>query len=250
MREIVLIPTYRRPEMLFYCLSLIRAIEPEIAVAVFPDRGTYHDKEFQDVMASFDSDVTHALLIPDHDYYGNSFNTMEAFRWAYNSGFDRIYYVEDDVMVHEDFFKWHREVHEEESDLFASMGWIFNRYAPITKDLLFQPWYYSVGTCFTREKLKLIVDHASPRYYKDMPGYIEKAFAGSSLNAGGQNIQHYEQDGLIQRVMDRDRTQVVSRGMATCTHLGFAGYNRGGYNSYEEFFHAEDSPSPPEHALW
>lgn len=229
MKEIVLVPTYKRPEMLFYCLSLIRAIEPRIPIAVFPDRGTYNDKEFTEVMDSFDPEVTLACVVPEHDYYGNTMNTMEAFRWAYNCGCERIFYVEDDVMVHWDFFKWHREIHEECEglEIFASMGWIFNRYAPITTDVLFQPWYYSVGTCFTREKLKLIVDHATPRYYKDMPGYIEKAFSGSSLNTVHQDIQHFEQDGLIQRVMDRDRSQVVCRGMASCTHLGTFGYNKG-----------------------
>jgi len=222
--------------MLFYCLSLIRAIEPRIPVAVFPDRGTYNDKEFKDVMDCFDPDRTVPILVPDHDYYGNTFNTMEAFRWAYGH-WDRVYYVEDDVMVHADFFKWHREIHEdcEGQNIFASMGWIFNRYAPITLDVLFQPWYYSVGTCFTREKLKLVVDHATPRYYKDMPGYIQKEFSSSALNTVHQNIQHYEQDGLIQRVMDRDRSQVVCRGMASCTHLGTFGYNKG-WEQRENFF--------------
>jgi hypothetical protein len=235
-KEIVLVPTYKRPEMLFYCLTMLRAYGGnDLTIAVFPDRGTYNDKEFQDVMSSFDERNTHALFVPDHDYYGNSFNTMEAFRFAYNADCDLTYYVEDDVMVHWDFFHWHRAVQEEESDIFASMGWIFNHYAPITMDLLFQPWYYSVGTCFSREKLKLIVDHATPRYYKDMPGYIEKTFAGSVLNTGGQNIQHYEQDGLIQRVMDRDHTQVVCRGIASCTHLGTFGYNKG-WEQRDSFF--------------
>lgn len=235
MREIVLVPTYRRPEMLFYCLTMIRAADSEIPVAVFPDRGTSTDREFVQVMESFDPETTVAKLVPDHDFYGNTYNTMEAFRWAYNSGFERIYYVEDDVMVHWDFFKWHREMHEEFDDIFASMGWIFNRYAPINMDLLFQPWYYSVGTCFTREKLKLIVEHASPRYYKDMPGYVAKVFADSPLNKSYEDTHHYEQDGLIQRILYRDKSQVVCRGMATCTHLGFAGYNKG-WEQRDNFF--------------
>ena len=233
--EVILVPTYRRPEHLFLCLSYINAFAPEIPVCVFPDRGTYDDPEFKMVMESFDPARFAAMYVADHDYHGNSYNTMEAFRWAYSAqNFDLIYLVEDDVMVHPDFFKWHREVHEDKPDIFGSMAWVFNRYAPITEDRLFQPWYYSIGTCFKREKLGLIARHATPRYYADMQGYIEKTFKGSALNFP-HSIQHYEQDGLIQRILDVDQSQTVSCGIAKCTHAGLFGYNRG-WNTRSEFF--------------
>lgn len=232
--EIVLIPTYKRPEMLFYCMSLIKAFEPDMPIAVFPDRGTVDDKELQDVMRSFDPSSTAALVVPDHDYYGNTYNVMEAFRWAYNQRFERIYYIEDDVMVHPDFFAWHRKMHEDWDDIFCSMGWVFNQHAPITNDEQFQPWYYAIGTCFTKKKLRLIVDHATPRYYDAMPEYIEKTFKNSILNSPIK-ISHYEQDGLIQRVMDIDKSQSVANGIARCTHLGVFGYNRG-WEKRDDFF--------------
>lgn len=237
-REVVLIPTYKRPEMLFYCISLIRAFEPEIPIVVFPDRGSFEDEDLKNVIASFDSRVI-AQFVPEHDYYGNTFNVMEAFRWAYNGQFQRIYYIEDDVMIHPDFFEWHRTVHDDWDDIFATMGWVFNHHAPITEDLMFQPWYYSIGTCFTREKLGLIAKHASPRYYDDMPNYVDKAFKGSILNAPF-NISHFEQDGLIQRVLDLDKSQTVACGIAKCTHLGVYGYNRGWEKRDDFFADAED----------
>lgn len=234
MNEVIVIPTYRRPEMLFYCLSLIKAIEPNIPVAVFPDRGTANEKELTDVLECFDPETTRAMWVPEHDYYGNTFNVMEALRWAYNSGIALTYYIEDDVMIHGDFFKWHREMHEEHDDIFAAMGWVFNHYAPITTDTMFQPWYYAIGTSFTRRKLGLIVQHATPRYYEDMPKYVEKVFNKSILNSP-VNITHYEQDGLIQRVLDVDRSQTVTSGMGRCSHLGVFGYNRG-WDKREDFF--------------
>jgi hypothetical protein len=237
--EVVLVPTYKRPELLFYCLSMIRTFEPEIEIVVFPDRGTYYDKDFRAVMETFENGNTFAYYVPDHKYHGNSYNTMEAFRWAFNTFAQYTYLIEDDVIVHPDFFKWHREVHEELPNIFGSMAWIFNRFAPITEDWMFQPWYYSVGTCFKRSKLELIVKHATPLYYNDMMGYIEQTFIDSPLNSP-HNIHHYEQDGLIQRILDADRSQTVSCGIAKCTHLGFAGYNRGGYNRYQEFFECDD----------
>lgn len=236
MREVTIIPTFKRPEMLFYCMSLIRAADPKMPIVVFPDRGTASDKELQGVIDSFDPDITVAMFVPEHDYYGNSYNVMEALRWAYNSNCPTIYYIEDDVMVHPDFFAWHREIHEDcfDQNLFASMGWVFNQHAPISNDVQFQPWYYAIGTCFKRDKLGLIVQHATPRYYDAMPEYIEKTFHGSALNSP-INISHYEQDGLIQRVMDVDKSQTVACGIAKCTHLGMFGYNQG-WEKREDFF--------------
>jgi hypothetical protein len=114
------------------------------------------------------------------------------------------------------------------------MGWVFNHFAPINEDVLMQPWYYSVGTCFSVEKLELIVKHANPFYYRDMPGYIEKAFPKSILNTAA-SISHYEQDGLIQRVMELDRSQTITSGMGRCTHLGPFGYNKG-WEKRADFF--------------
>jgi hypothetical protein len=225
--EVVLVPTYKRPEMLFHCLALIRAFEPQIPISVFPDRGTLDDPELRDPIEAFSDNVQWNWVAP-HDYPGNTMNVMEAYRWAYNETFDLTYLIEDDVMIHPDFFKWHREQHDDEDshEIFASMAWIFNRHAPIVEMDMRQAWYYSIGTCFARDKLRLIVEHATSNYYGDMTGYLAKHFKTSPLN-DPLNIQHFEQDGLIQRIIDQEKSQTVSPGIAKCTHLGFYGYNRG-----------------------
>jgi hypothetical protein len=233
--EAVLVPTYRRPELLFCCLKRIRPIEPEIPIHVIPDRGSALTDEQTLKVAHHFGALIH--IVPDHEYYGNSYNTMEGFRALFNQGYTKVYYVEDDVMVHPDFFAWHRRMHEEFPDIFASIGWVFNRYAPIMEGELFAPWYYSVGSCFSRDKLFLVVQHASPKYYGDMAGYIKKKFPESTINFP-HAIAHYEQDGLIQRILDRDRSQAVTYGIAKCSHIGFGGYNRG-WNPYEDFFQGE-----------
>jgi len=231
MREAVLVPTYLRPELLFCCLKRIRAIEPDIEIHIFPDRGTFHDPIIRETASCFGA---HAHFVPDHDWHGNTANTMDAYLWAYNAGYDRTFYVEDDVMVHPDFFAWHRAQHEMFPKIFASMAWIFNRHAPIADDVLFQPWYYSIGTCFARRKLELIVQHSSSRYYSDMQKYIDNTFKGNMLNSL-VCVTHYEQDGLIQRVLDADKSQTVSPGIAKCDHIGWAGYNRG-WDTYQKLF--------------
>lgn len=232
MNEVVVVPTYNRPEFLYCCLSRIRKVEPSIPVLVFPDRGTWKNRLLLEICHALKARV---VQVPEHDYYGNSYNALEALRFAYNAGADLTYYVEDDVMIHDDFFSWHRRVHEDYDDIFGAMAWIFNRYAPIEDADMFQPWYYAIGTSFTRKKLLKIVEHATPLYYADMQGYILKHFSGSALNASF-GIAHYEQDGIIQRVLIDDNTQVVSPGIARCSHIGLLGYNQGWEKQYDFYF--------------
>lgn len=231
--EVIIVPTYKRPEFLFCCVKRLREYSGT-PIVVFPDRGSGKDEGLAKVEQKFRGHGFSIQFVAEHDYHGNSANALEAMRWAYNAHYDLVYYVEDDVMVHEDFFKWHRRMHQDWDDIFASMAWVFNRHAPLEDELLFQPWYYAIGTCFTRKKLETIIQHATPLYYADMQGYIEKRFRSSLLNTPF-GIEHYEQDGLIQRIMDLDRSQTVSPGVAKCTHAGLIGYNRGWTHS-DEFF--------------
>lgn len=216
MREVVIVPTLGRPELLYCCLKRLRGYDGDIPIVVFPDRGTRDD--VQEICEEFEA---RALYVPPHDFYGNSANNMNAYLWAYNEGFDRVYMVESDVLVHRDFFTWHRQMHEElPGDIFCSMAWIFCREAPITDDIYHQPWFYSIGVCFKREVLGKIVKHATPLYYADLDGYILKHWGAAAHNIPF-GIVHAEQDGLIQRVLNETGLQTVSPGIAKCSHLGF-----------------------------
>jgi hypothetical protein len=235
-KDVVVVPTYKRPEFLACCLSRIRAAEPLIDIFVFPDRGTLFDTEQSWVMSNPGmGKPVYPCWVPKHDYYGNTFNAMEALRFAWNMGnYNHIFYIEDDVMVHPDFFDWHREQLEEVPELFCSMGWVFNRHAPIDDAVMYQPWYYAIGTCFPWARLSRVIEHATPEYYADMQGYIERTFRSSHLNSP-YGIQHFEQDGLIQRVLDQQKMSTASCGVAKCDHIGTVGYNRG-WNTSDEFF--------------
>jgi hypothetical protein len=236
MNEVVIVPCYLRPELLYCCLKRIRECQPKIPIHLFPDRGTWPDHHIQKMQLWFDAEIHR---VADHDLYGNTYNTFEAFKWAWHAGYEYIYLIESDVIVHHDFFAWHRKMHEEydEEGLFASMGWIFNRHAPIVDGEMFQHWYYSIGVCFQRERLASVIQHATPSYYCDMAGYVRTHFKDSPLN-DPQNIAHFEQDGLVQRILDREKMQTVSPGIAKCSHMGFVrSYgDEGAGRGYEDLF--------------
>lgn len=214
MREVCIVATYKREELLFACLRRIRALEREIEVHVFPDRGTFYDPAFREAVR--DADVV-SHLVPQHNWYGGTSNTMNALLWAWNAGFERVFYIEDDVFVGPQFFTWHRKVQNDQPQLFSSSAWIFNRFAPIEESLLFQPWLVPIGICFSREKLELIVRHASPLYYGNMQEYVRIHFPSPTLDTLGHN----EYDGLMQRILEHDGSQTVCPGIAKCAHMGF-----------------------------
>jgi hypothetical protein len=218
MKEVIIVPTFDRSEFLFCSLEAIRAAEPNIPIHVFPDRGT---KETE-VTSQFEG-VTEHLTIP-HTFHGNSFNMLEALKWAYqeNTRFDRIFVVEDDAIINGTFFSWCREALM--SHDFAACGWQYSPDALISDGPNLRiPWYLSVCTMIPRASLFSIVQHARIEYYSDMKGYLDRAYPSSNRRGS----QHYEQDGLILRVMESESKRAVWPRRPRATHCGWAGYHMG-----------------------
>jgi hypothetical protein len=225
-KEICVVPTFRRPELLACCLKRIRAAEPDIPISVFPDRGTIDDPQVQEVLSRFTGIETH--FVPQHTYHGNSYNAGEALRFAYNSGYDLIHYIEDDFFIKPDLFEWTRSRHERFDDVFCSAGWVFNLHSPIDSGDYFVPWIYIPQFSIRRDKLKLVLNYLRPSYYADMQGFMQKQFSGCKLNGHESSvIAHYEIDGLIQRIITDGKYQVLWPSVAKGLHRGGWGYNRG-----------------------
>ena len=191
---------------------------------VFSDRGE-DNEELHSVVRRWNC---HLKVAPIHDFYGNSFNTLEAMRWAVECKFDLIHILEDDAMPHPDWLSWYRVAHERFDDIFCACGWVFNLHAPITNDMMFAPWFYAPSSSWKREKLALVTRHANPRYYCDMQRYILENFPNSILHDKGRQrtTKFYEQDAVCQYVMEQDKSQVAWRASALVDHCGIEGYNK------------------------
>lgn len=230
--DIVLVPTFSRPEMLRVCLEHIAACkDPDIFVMVSVD---YHAgkappplEEIEEVVALLRKQLEIRISIRrPHPYPGNSYNILNAYgdAWLYASEF--VFLVEDDVMVEPDFFSWSRAVHEgvprsspsSIGRLFCSVG-VANRRSGKVRS---KSDYASLGVCFRRQTLAAIIDHACTGYFQDMRGYCRRKF-GALFDQ-----EDVEQDGLILRVMGSvngvsawpDRRNPKAR------HVGWYGYHR------------------------
>ncbi len=217
MKELVIVPTYNRSDMLYCCLEAIRAAEPQIAIHVFPDRGT----DESNICSEFGA--IHHLTV-QHSYHGNTYNVMEALRWAYSQNADRVFIIEDDAIIDPTFFEWSRQALTDWPDMFAACGWQYSPNAIVSEGPdLRMPWYLSVCACLPRKSLSWIVPHARPEYYSKMREYLYRAFP--MIMPTSPN--HFEQDGLVWAVMNSLSKRCIWPRRPRATHVGFTGYHMG-----------------------
>jgi hypothetical protein len=231
--QVVILCCYKRYELLFCCLKRVREAEPLIPIFLFPDRGTWKDARLQEIAKRFDAQV---IRVPEHSLHGNSYNAGEALRYAYNAGIELVHYLEEDALPKPDLFPWTLAQHEDFENIFCSAGWVFNLHSPIDSGDYFAPWIYIPQFSIKRDKLEMVVEHLGPSYYNDMQKYLSEHFKDCGLNAMYPNVVHYEIDGLLQRVITVSKLQVVWPSVAKVEHAGYGGYNRGGYEAYDELF--------------
>ena len=176
--DIVLIPAYFRPEYLSLCLEYLSKAE-----------GARDDKQYwicQDfrhadehrygVQLRWTKEVIEKSPLPvryierrPHEYPGNSYNTLEAYKEAHATNARFVYLVEDDCLVTEDYFRWHEAIQEKENAILCSVGYRCIRNGEARKDITDPGAYFvssrdfaSVGVCWKRERLGPVVAHARP----------------------------------------------------------------------------------------
>lgn len=244
--DIVLIPVYARPDYLRLCLEYLSRAEGSANkdIRIYVDRGKSLIREFYDVINSFRWPNMTVTFRGNHEYFGNSFNVLEAYKEAYQSDARFVYLVEEDVLVTPDFFRWHETIQNQE-DLFCSIAYRCHRNSATRKDiddpaayLLSSCDYASIGVCWKRNKLASVVEHANTDYYKDLNGYLAKHFPNNKFAEC-----FTEQDGMIMRLLGESNERLTAWPFVPRSfHVGVAGYNRTNgprlsYNELKETIH-------------
>lgn len=240
MIDLVLIPTFARPEYLTLCLEHLAAAEGGLDKHIWIS----HDRHVNDhphVLKEIELTKQVIAKAPPfacikfierepHPYIGNPCNFLELYKSAYCNHYETryIYLVEDDVLVAPDFFKWH-EAAQARSNYFVTVGWHCIRNAEVKPST--DPTAYiestrdfsSIGICWKREKVAALASHAKPEYYRQMAPYLGKSFPGSPIPAG----QWTEQAGVVTRLLHETKNRWVAwPSLARCAHVGIQGYHR------------------------
>ena len=241
-KDICIVPAYERPEMLVVCLNLLNACwgagEIHFIVSLDNHVGRPPHKDYQTVVNKFAQKMQIELrMLRPHQYHGNSRNVLTAYAQALGHGSEYIFLVEEDVMVAPDFFQWSRNALEM-GEFFCSVAALNVRRKdlnppirvsnPGEDPLPLEQWVYSsrsdyasLGVGWKHDKLKSILKYAEPGYFSNQTEYVQREFADSRFKR-----EFCEQDGLILRIMEREKGASVWPYAPRAFHLGWYGYNR------------------------
>lgn len=241
-KDIVLLPTWYRPEFLQLCLEHLAASEGITSKQIWILQDQHQDDMIrhaveenwtQEVLAAWQPyralDIKFFRASP-HCTVGNSRNVLEGYRRAFETDAQFVYQIEDDVFVQPDFFKWHEAV-QNDGDYYCSIAnGCYYRNKEVRTDVT-DPGAYltshrdfgSYGVCWRREKIGLFVEHARNEYYTNMDNYVRQHLSGTPLEDA-----FTEQDGLIERVMWKTNGVTAWPYTPRAYHMGFYGYHRAG----------------------
>jgi hypothetical protein len=164
-------------------------------------------------------------IIELHDESGFLNNTHYALQRSYDDGAEKIYYIEDDVVVTPDFFEWHDAV-QADGDWMCSSAWRppEGRFGPLDEEAYYRvqfPTTISIGTCFKRDKLKVALqthdwnpqDRMLNENWQCVMPYVQRCFhiGRISNHPGGKDCPPEAVDALPNPIPDYHTTKVVLR---------------------------------------
>jgi len=167
-----------------------------------------------------------------------SYNLLEGYLYCAQRTDDLVYMIEDDIMVSNDFFKFHEHAHMVFGESFCSIAVKNpNRKIYETENCLESIYatsndYCSLGVCFNKEIInKYIAPHINKEYFKDPYKYVESQFPKSGISGS-----FCEQDGLIRRTQMGLDLPIIYPVVPRAYHAGYYGKNRKKYltGSYEK----------------
>lgn len=229
--NVVLIPAWRRPEMLWHCLRNIERAEGAKDLHYIFRFDTGYTPELHEVVKGFS--FSHEITETPRTAYQlskQSYSLITGYHYAAGKSDDLVYMIEEDVMVATDFFRWHAAVHRANDELFCSIAVANpNRTMEITgeHDEYYHSTgdYCSLGVCFQRDTLLFdVISKVGSKYYTNPIDYCKRQFPDAPFG-----YAFAEQDGLIRRIqhaMGIDRP-IAYPLRAKAYHAGLYGKNRG-----------------------
>lgn len=229
--DVIVVPCWRRPAFLQICLEQIEACpeSKQVRVIVAPDHREDLPFDFDcvTVAQSFSKRLDLGICkVPSHNYRGPSHCALFALGEAYKLQPRLVYYVEEDVFIGLDFFRYHRAV-QRTAGIAVSIGGrnpsLADSLERRTGSFFVHDEYSPVGVCFKATALAKILQHNQPEYLRSPMEYCHRVFPNSHAPAG-----RVEQDGLVARVIEAEKFKVAWPYVPRCFHAGWYGLNRPG----------------------
>jgi len=232
-RDIVLVPCWRRPEMLWHCIdNLCQADGIESMHVVFrPDSG--YDPDTLSVIHGFAARLPSYEIqpVPRCPYRRTklSANILLGYLQAAARAHRYVYMIEEDIMIGRDFFRWHAKVQSHHNGVFCSIAVRNHNRRVVTPHdpdgyYLSSGDYCSWGVCFDRFVIgSLIAPHVNLAYLSRPKRYLRRHFRGSRVD-----LAFVEQASLLRRVQEICGRPIAYPAVPRAYHAGFYGRNRPG----------------------
>jgi len=232
-RDVLLVPCWRRPEMLWHCIDNICKADGAQALHVIfrPDSG--FDPDTLEVIRE------HAARLPSYQiqmaprcpYRRSKLSANILFGYMQAAARARryVYLVEEDIMIGRDFFRWHAAVHAQRPGLFCSIAVRNHNREVDTPDdpdcfYLTSGDYCSWGVCFDRSVLRdRVARHVNLDYLSHPKRYLRRHFSASQVSLG-----FVEQASLLRRIQEAGEQPIAYPATPRAFHAGFYGRNRPG----------------------
>lgn len=242
-QDIVIIPSYWRCEFLYLCLEHLSECSEskDKEFWIFQDMKIGDSVKFKDDAAELEW-VTNiwkeklnirTFQRPENGHYGNSYNVLRAYDRAYRTDAKYVYLVEDDIFVTKNFFNWHKIAQERHIHTFCSIAGkaeandLYIGHKAFRNEFsLDTPVYRSLGVCWKRENLEEIIKHAVPEYYSTMQSMAQYIYQNFPDSVTPPHLM-IEQDGLITRIMEKNKELATWTVKPAAYHVGIYGYHRG-----------------------
>jgi hypothetical protein len=237
---VIAIPTAKRPELLALTLEKLSQSRGRPEVHIYAD--SVDEIRLREIEVVRDLYLPEAFLFhaaPHTKAPSGCWNILNAIKSAAKFA-EKVYLVEEDVLVYPYFFDWH-----ESQTAVASCG----RYHYDTR-WKFRHLYTNPGSCLRRPLLDALVPHIRDEYFLDTRGYLDRTFGP------WHEITHLD-DGLIRNVMRANDWLPVYPEKPVCAHVGFRGYGQLDiYQNNETDLQKrierarELIANPPQHEVW
>jgi len=210
LNEVVVIPTFARPELLALTLEKLgQIVDAPDDVRIFLD--TSSEQRVAEVGWVRDAYLPRAQIFharPHVKAPSGSWNILHAIKSGYKTGASAVYLLEEDVLCYPYYFSWHRS-----QTAVASCG----RYHHDGR-WKFRHLYTNPGACLKRPLLDALVPHICDAYFQDMRGYLDRTF-------GAWHEITQLDDGLVRNTMRQNNWLPVYPKAPVCAHIGFRAYD-------------------------
>lgn len=236
---------WNRAEIQKYSLRYLNKCrnKNKIDLFVFIDGGGMNSKKASHMLRKVRGYNSGPHLIFRDKNLGLSRNILYALREMFESGYDIVCLLEDDVLVSQDFIDYHIYCHQNlqlgKHDIFSVSGYIKEKQdvgkVAAPEGLRLRKWYFPDGVSFSRYVWdKYIMRHITDVYFRDKKGTIdtlkpqilkkEPEFVNKQWVKDG--YRHKEQAGYLNAIRAYYGMSIIVPAVSRCQDIGFYGYHQ------------------------